>query len=49
MRAAVEGDWRFAQRKEAKAGFEAQLLERYPVTIEEPEKEEGRQTEESDR
>ena len=37
VRAAVERDWRFAQREEAKARFEATLLERYPITIEEPE------------
>ncbi len=38
VRAAVERDWSFARRKAAKASFEAKLLERYAVTIEELQK-----------
>jgi len=49
VQGAVERDWQFAQRTEAKARFEAKLLERYPVTIEAPEKQAKPQKEESDR
>jgi len=37
VRDAVERDWRFARREEAQELFNAQLLERYRVTIEWPE------------